>query len=123
MEVLAPAAPELELTDLAATPADGLDCLGGGWPLTETERASLTEALHTPGETEPQGLALLRRMADTAPRQVHDLPAWRRCWGGLRISPSQLEKYYTCRYGYFLQMCWAAGPADGPSFLPTRAAP
>ncbi len=75
VEALAPAAPELELTDLAATPADGLDCLGGGWPLTETERASLTEALHTPGETEPQGLALLRRMAGRAPRQVHDLPA------------------------------------------------
>ncbi len=99
-----PAAPELELTDLAATPADGLDCLGGGWPLTETERASLTEALHTPGETEPQGLALLRRMADTAPRQVHDLPALEALLGRkLRISPSQLEKYYTCRYGYFLQ--------------------
>ena len=104
VEALAPAAPELELTDLAATPADGLDCLGGGWPLTETERASLTEALHTPGETEPQGLALLRRMADTAPRQVHDLPALEALLGRkLRISPSQLEKYYTCRYGYFLQ--------------------
>ena len=104
VEALAPAAPELELTDLAATPADGLDCLGGGWPLTETERASLTEALHTPGETEPQGLALLRRMAGTAPRQVHDLPALEALLGRkLRISPSQLEKYYTCRYGYFLQ--------------------
>mgnify|MGYP000949034209 CR=1 FL=1 len=104
VEALAPAAPELELTDLAATPADGLDCLGGGWPLTETERASLTEALHTPGKTEPQGLALLRRMADTAPRQVHDLPALEALLGRkLRISPSQLEKYYTCRYGYFLQ--------------------
>ena len=104
VEALAPAAPELELTDLAATPADGLDCLGGGWPLTEAERASLTEALHTPGETEPQGLALLRRMADTAPRQVHDLPALEALLGRkLRISPSQLEKYYTCRYGYFLQ--------------------
>ena len=104
VEALAPAAPELELTDLAATPADGLDCLGGGWPLTETERASLTEALHTPGETEQQGLALLRRMADTAPRQVHDLPALEALLGRkLRISPSQLEKYYTCRYGYFLQ--------------------
>ena len=104
VEALAPAAPELELTDLAATPADGLDCLGGGWPLTETERASLTEALHTPGEIEPQGLALLRRMADTAPRQVHDLPALEVLLGRkLRISPSQLEKYYTCRYGYFLQ--------------------
>ena len=67
VEALAPAAPELELTDLAATPADGLDCLGGGWPLTETERASLTEALHTPGETEPQGLAPAAPDGDTAP--------------------------------------------------------
>ena len=80
VDALDPAPPELELADLAATPADGLDCLGGGWSLTEVERASLTEALKTPGtgpeETEePQGLALLRRMAESAPRQVHDLTA------------------------------------------------
>lgn len=78
-----------------ATPADGLDCLGGGWPLTEVERASLTEALKTPGtgpeETkEPQGLALLRRMAESAPRQVHDLTALEALLGRrLRISPSR----------------------------------
>ena len=104
VEALAPAAPELELTDLAATPADGLDCLGGGWPLTGTERASLTEALRTPGGEEPEGLKLLRRMADASPRQVSDLDALEELLGRrLRISPSQLEKYYTCRYGYFLQ--------------------
>ncbi len=81
VEALAPAAPELELTDLAATPADGLDCLGGGWPLTETERASLTEALRTPGETEPQGLALLRRMADDCrPGRCMTCLRWKRCW-------------------------------------------
>ncbi|WP_243001429.1 hypothetical protein [Faecalibacterium sp. OF04-11AC] len=32
VDALDPAPPELELADLAATPADGLDCLGGGWP-------------------------------------------------------------------------------------------
>ena len=104
VEALEPQPPALELPDLAATPADGLDCLGGGWPLTDTERASLTEALHAPGEAEPEGLALLRRMAEAAPRQVHDLTALEALLGKrLRISPSQLEKYYTCRYGYFLQ--------------------
>ena len=104
VEVLRPGAPELELTDLAATAADGLDVLGGGWPLTETERASLTEALHAPGGAEPEGLALLRRMAGRSPRQVSDLEALETLLGRrLRISPSQLEKYYTCRYGYFLQ--------------------
>ena len=50
VEALQPAAPQLELIDLAATPADGLDVLGGGWPMTELERASLTEALRAPGE-------------------------------------------------------------------------
>ena len=104
VEALEPAPPELALPDLAATPADGLDCLGGGWPLTGTERASLTEALCTPGGEEPEGLKLLRRMADASPRQVSDLDALEELLGRrLRISPSQLEKYYTCRYGYFLQ--------------------
>ena len=104
VEALDPAPPELALPDLAATPADGLDCLGGGWPLTGTERASLTEALRAPGGEEPEGLKLLRRMADASPRQVSDLDALEELLGRrLRISPSQLEKYYTCRYGYFLQ--------------------
>ena len=104
VEALHPAAPELELVDLAATPADGLDTLGGGWPLTETERASLTQALEAPGGQEPRGLALLHRMQEALPRQVQDLTALGSLLGPrLRISPSQLEKYYTCRYGYFLQ--------------------
>ncbi len=104
VENLRPAAPELGLSDLAATPADGLDTLGGGWPLNDTERASLTEALHTPAGEEPRGLALLHRMEQNPPRQVNDLPALESLLGHrLRISPSQLEKYYTCRYGYFLQ--------------------
>ena len=103
VEALHPAAPELELPDLAATPADALDTLGG-WPLTDTERASLTEALRLPQTDAPRGLALLRRMEEDSPRQVNDLSALSGLLGQrLRISPSQLEKYYTCRYGYFLQ--------------------
>ena len=80
--------------------------LGGGWPLTELERASLTEALRAPGEgvQAPRGLALLQRMEQDPPRQVQDLPTLEMLLGRrLHISPSQLEKYYTCRYGYFLQ--------------------
>ena len=104
VEALQPAAPQLELIDLAATPADGLDVLGGGWPMTELERASLTEALRLPQTDAPRGLALLQRMEEDPPRQVNDLSALSGLLGQrLRISPSQLEKYYTCRYGYFLQ--------------------
>ena len=103
VEALHPAAPELELPDLAATPADALDTLGG-WPLTDMERASLTEALRLPQTDAPRGLALLQRMEEDPPRQVNDLSALSGLLGQrLRISPSQLEKYYTCRYGYFLQ--------------------
>ena len=103
VEALHPAAPELELPDLAATPADALDTLGG-WPLTDMERASLTEALRLPQMDAPRGLALLQRMEEDPPRQVNDLSALSGLLGQrLRISPSQLEKYYTCRYGYFLQ--------------------
>ena len=76
----------------------------GGWPLTDTERASLTEALRLPQTDAPRGLALLQRMEEDPPRQVNDLSALSGLLGQrLRISPSQLEKYYTCRYGYFLQ--------------------
>ncbi len=104
VDALDPQPPELELTDLAATPADGLDCLGGGWDLTGTERASLTEALRTPDGGEPEGLKLLRRMAENPPKRISDLDALESLLGRrLRISPSQMEKYYTCRYGYFLQ--------------------
>src|SRR5699024_3005962 len=94
-----PAGPELSLTDMAATPGSALDCLGGGWPLTETERASLTEALQNEGG----GLALLARMAGGPPRRPEDLAALGGLPGDqLRISPSQLEAYANCPYGYFL---------------------
>ena len=43
-------------------------------------------------------------MEQDPPRQVQDLPTLEMLLGRrLHISPSQLEKYYTCRYGYFLQ--------------------
>ena len=122
VEALHPAAPELELSDLAATPADGLDTLGGGWQLTGTERASLTEALHTPAGEEPRGLALLHRMEENPPRQVHDLPALESLLGQrMRISPSQLEKYYTCRYGYFLQYVLGLRPRRRAELSPDQS--
>lgn len=104
LEMLHPAEPVLGLEDLAATPADGLDALGSGWPMTDSQKASLCEALRTQSGEAAQGLELMRRMEENLPRQVHDLDALNSLLGRrLSISPSQLEKYYTCRYGYFLQ--------------------
>lgn len=104
LEALHPAAPALEIEDLAPTPADGLDVLGSGWAMTGSQRASLTEALRTESGKAAQGLELMRRMEENLPRQVYDLETLGGLLGRrLSISPSQLEKYYTCRYGYFLQ--------------------
>ena len=98
-DLLQPPAPALSLLDMAATPGSALDCLGGGWPLGETERASLTAALQDEGG----GLALLARMAGGAPHKLEDLTALGGLLGErLAISPSQLEAYAHCPYGYFL---------------------
>ncbi len=84
---------------VAATPGSALDCLGGGWPLTGTQRASLTDALQDEGG----GLALLARMAGGPPHKLEDLAALGGLLGDqLWISPSQLEAYANCPYGYFL---------------------
>ena len=118
--------PELDLTDLAATAADGLDVPGRRLaPDRRSSAPASPRPFMPPGGAEPEGLALLRRMAGRSPRQVSDLEALETLLGRrLRISPSQLEKYYTCRYCYFPAV--RAGPATpeaGRSFPPTRAAP
>ena len=107
VETLAPPPPALELTDMAATPAAALDCLGGGWPLAGSEKASLTQALeeYAPArEQAASGLAMLRRMEENPPRRVQNLPALAGLLGNrMQVSPSQMEQYYSCRYGYFLR--------------------
>lgn len=104
VELLHPAQPEVELIDLAATPADCLDVLGSGLVTDTTQRASMMQVLDAQQGAAEQGLALLRSMEQALPRQVQDLDALEQLLGQrMRISPSQLEKYYTCRYGYFLQ--------------------
>ncbi len=123
VETLRPAAPALELLDMAATPAQALDCLGGGWQLSGSEAASLAEALREPdGEQPPAGLALLHRMAENPPRRVTDLGAMEAVLGRqLYISPSQLEKYYTCRYGYFMQYVLGLRPRRRAELSPDQS--
>ena len=100
-DLLAPPPPDLTLLDMAATPGSALDCLGGGWTLTGTQRSSLTRALE--GEGGP-GLALLDRMAQNPPHHLEDLEALGSLLGRqLWISPSQMEAYANCPYGYFLR--------------------
>lgn len=114
VEVLRPGAPELDLTDLAATAADGLDVLGGGWPLTEIERASLTEALHAPGGAEPEGLALLRRMAGRSPVRSATSRRWKRCWaGGSASRPVSSKNTTPAGTAISCSTCWVCAPEAG----------
>ena len=100
-DLLDPPGPDLTLSDMAATPGSALDCLGGGWPLNGVERASLTRALEDSGSA---GLDLLARMARNPPHQIQDLAALGGLLGPrLAISPSQMEAYSNCPYGYFLR--------------------
>ena len=100
-DLLDPPGPDLTLSDMAATPGSALDCLGGGWPLTGVERASLTRALEDSGSA---GLDLLTRMVRNPPHQIQDLTALGGLLGPrLAISPSQMEAYSNCPYGYFLR--------------------
>ena len=124
VEALHPAAPELELPDLAATPADALDTLGG-WPLTDTERASLTEALRLPQTDAPRGLALLQpHGGGPAPAGERPVRAERPAGPAAAHFAQPAGKILYLPVWLFPAVCAGpAAPADGPSFLPTRAAP
>ncbi len=107
VEALHPAAPELELPDLAATPADGLDTLGGGWLLTDVERASLTEALHTPVPGSRRALRCCTAWKRTRPGRCTTCPRWKRCWGGGSASPpASWKNIIPAVTAISCNMCW-----------------
>jgi len=102
--LLHPAPPQLTVADAAGTPAAALDALGGVWGQKDAESASLLAALRQSGGAAAEKLAVLQRMEQLPARRVADTGAMAALLGSkLSISPSQLEKYYLCRYGYFLQ--------------------
>ncbi len=114
-------APQLEPADYAATPAAALDRLGSVWSLDNAETASLYTALRRRGETQA-ALSLLRTAAADAPRKITDLAAMERVLGPqMRLSPSQMEKYYSCRYGYFLQYVLGLRPRQKAKLTPNQS--
>lgn len=121
-EVLArlhPAAPQLKWTDYASTPAAALDAMGECWG--SPEAASLAAALAADAAGR-QKLDVLQRFAADAPRRVTDTAAMGAVLGQrLRISPSQLERYYTCRYGYFLQYVLGLRPRKKAQLTPDQS--
>ena len=121
-QLLHPAPPALTVRDAASTPAAALDALGSAWGLKDRETASLYEALRQSGPDAAEKLAVLRRMADQPPRRVADTAAMARLLGPqLSISPSQMEKYYLCRYGYFLQYVLGLRPRRKAKLSPDQS--
>ncbi len=110
VEAFAPPPPALTLADCAATPAAALDALGLRWQPDSPDCAALWAALEQQPAAAPR-LTALRRAAQGEPLAVTDRAALAALLGqGLRLSPSRVERYYTCRFAYFLEYVLALRP-------------
>ena len=103
VQCLRPAAPALHTADMAATSAAALDLLGQSWDAAAPLTAALYEAVAgTPGGR--QALEPLRRAACQPPFEVRDKAAMKKLLGAdLWLSPSRMEKYYSCPFAYFME--------------------
>ena len=118
IEAFNPPPPPLEWADYAASPAAALDLLGASWQPDSPRTASLWAALAERPDTAPR-LEAVRRAAQNAPFAVHDLAALAGLLGpGLRLSPSRVERYYTCRFAYFLEYVLGLRPRRAAELSP-----
>ena len=107
---LDPAAPALETADLAATPAAALDLLGESWDAQSPATAALFAAVEG-GEAGKAALAPVCRAVSREPFAVQDTGAMHRLLGDhMRLSPSRMERYYSCPFAYFLEYVLGARP-------------
>ncbi len=122
LRLLDPAPLQPRLWEAAATPAAALDALGSVWNQKDADAASLQAALAQSGPDAAEKLALLRRMEAQPPHRLQDTDAMARLLGDrLSISPSQMEKYYLCRYGYFLQYVLGLRPRRQARMTPDQS--
>ena len=113
--------PTLCPLDYAATPAAALDRLGGVWNRDDQEAADLYDALRRQADTQTT-LAAMRRTAEDKPCQILDTDRMAQVLGNaVHISPSQMEKYYSCRYGYFLQYVLGLRPRQKAELTPNQS--
>lgn len=110
IELLAPQPPRLELADLAPTAAAALDLLGQTWNAESGETAALYGAVAAAPGGEAD-LAPVRRAVSSEPYKVRDKAAMRRLLGSdLWLSPSRMERYYSCPFSYFMEYVLNARP-------------
>lgn len=100
---LHPAPPDLTPADYAPTPDAALDALGQTWQQAGGPAPALRQALAARPEMAP-ALAAMERAAHPEDFAAQDTDALARLLGpSLRISPSRMERYYTCRFAYFME--------------------
>ncbi len=107
---LQPVAPDLEEADRAATPEMALDLLGQTWDRSSGETAALYEQLQDL-EQGSELLAPLKKAVNTEPFAVHNTGAMKKLLGReLWLSPSRMERYYSCPFCYFMEYVLGAKP-------------
>ena len=103
-----PAAPQLEAADRAATGPMALDLLGQTWDAESSCTAALYQTLSS---RSPQTLQPVERAVSTEPFAVQDRAAMRGLLGReLWLSPSRMERYYSCPFSYFMEYVLGAKP-------------
>ena len=103
MRLLDPPPMPLTPAMLWSAPAAALAGAAARWRVDDGTTAALTAALAEEGGQEA-GLALLRRAEGGSRFSVEDTAALRRLLGGrLTLSPTRIERYYSCSYAYFLE--------------------
>lgn len=107
---LDPALPRMVQADLAFTPAAALDVLGSEWNVQSPTTAALYEVLSKTPDSQSL-LAPLTRAATKGEYRVNDTGAMQQLLGdSLKTSPSRMEKYYACPFGYFMEYVLGARP-------------
>lgn len=101
--VLRPKILEFSAAQLAATPLAAADLLAGRYHQSDAETAALREAL----EEQPDYRPLLERMRKAkegdGPQLRYPAELRRLLGGTMELSPTRVERFYACRYSYFLE--------------------
>ena len=120
-ECFAPQEPLLTTRDLAATPAMAMEELGHSFYENNAAAAAIFAALQERPE-QKQAMDTLVRTAMEQPFQALDTKALEAVLGrGLRLSPSRVENFYTCRFAYFLQYVLRVRPRHKAELSPNQS--
>lgn len=107
---LVPPEPPQRLEMLASTPGAALDLLGQTWQPGSGETAALYRALDE-NQDGQELLEPIRHAAENIPFRVKDRELMEGLLGpGMRLSPSRMEKYYSCPFAYFMEYVLGARP-------------